>query len=167
MVAAILGAAHGAPGWGSAAVLAAIGWHLAVSARPLVELELVALACVLGFAIETASVRSGWIAYPSGQPDPRLPPYWLVGLWGLLAIALNVTLRWLKRRPWLAAALGALLGPLSFISGVRLGGARFVDAAPALALLACAWAIAMPLLMALSNRFDGVSVTPRQETPDA
>ena len=168
--AAIVGAAHGAPAWGSAAVLAAIGWHLAVSARPLEEAKLVALACVLGFAIETASVQVGAIAYPSGQPDPHLPPYWLVALWGLLAIALNVTLRWLKRKPLLAAALGAVLGPLSFVSGVRLGGARFVDLVPALVLLCASWAVAMPVLMALSCRFDGVAVARRkdpEEKPDA
>jgi len=165
--AAILGAAHGVPAWGSAAVGAAIAWHVAVSARPSVEAKLVAFACLLGFAIETVSVQSGWLAYPSGQPDPHLPPYWLVGLWGLLAIALNVTLRWLKRKPLLAAALGAVLGPLSFVSGAHLGGARFIDAPAALALLACSWAIAMPVLMALSDRFDGVAVAPRKETPRA
>ena len=76
---------------------------------------------------------------------------------GRLAIALNVTLRWLKGRPLLAAMLGALLGPLSFIGGVRLGGAQFVDRSAALGVLALQWGLAMPLVMALSNRFGGVA----------
>jgi hypothetical protein len=84
----------------------------------------------------------------------------MVALWGLLGIALNVTLRWLKHRPVLAAVLGAVAGPLSFLSGVRLGGAAFVDRTPALVTLACTWAVLMPVLMALSDRFDGVVASP-------
>jgi hypothetical protein len=162
---AILGAAHGAPGWACAAVAAAVAWHLWVSARPWAEARLVALACGLGAVVETFAVWQGHVAYPSGQPDPRLPPAWLVALWGLLAIALNVTLRWLRGRLLVAAALGATLGPLSFVSGARLGGARFVDEAAALATLACTWAVALPLLVALSGRFDGVVVAPSTEGP--
>ena len=65
----------------------------------------------------------GHIVYPSGQPVAWRAPYWIVALWGLLATAPNVTLRWLKRRPALAAVLGAICGPASFLAGVRLGGA--------------------------------------------
>lgn len=156
--AAILGAAHGLPAWGTAAVAAAIAWHVGISARPLVEARLVAVVCAIGFAVETLVALQGHVAYPSGQPDPRLAPYWMVALWGLFAIALNVTLRWLKHRPLVAVALGAVAGPLSFLSGVRLGGARFVDMTPALVTLTIIWAVLMPVLMALSNRFDGVAV---------
>jgi hypothetical protein len=99
----------------------------------------------------------GNVSYPSGQPDPRLAPYWLVAMWGLLAIALNVTLRWLRGRWLLTAILAAVAGPASFASGVRLGGASFVHATPALLTLACVWALAMPALLRLSMRFDGVA----------
>jgi Protein of unknown function (DUF2878) len=156
--AAVLGAAHQVPLWGTAAVVAAIAWHVFVSARPVEEAKLVAALCAIGFVVETANVLMGHVAYPSGQPDPRLAPYWMVALWGLLAIALNVTTRWLKHRPLLAAVLGAVAGPASFVSGVRLGGAVFVDALPAIVTMACTWAVLMPAAMWLSNRFDGVSV---------
>ncbi len=154
--AAVLGAAHGMPLAGTACVAAAIGWHLWVSVRPAQEARLVALACLVGFAVETAIVQQGHVAYPSGQPVPQLAPYWIVALWGLLAIALNVTMRWLRARLWLAAALGAVVGPLSFVSGVRLGGAQFVHAEPALLTLALAWAVLLPLMVRLSMCFDGV-----------
>jgi hypothetical protein len=156
--AAVLGAAQHRPLAGTACAVAAVGWHLAVSSRPPQEARLVAGACLLGFAFETWVALQGHVAYPSGQPDPRLAPYWMVALWGLLAIAPNVTLRWLKRRPLLAALLGALGGPAAFAAGVRLGGARFVDPLPALVTLACGWALLLPALMALSNRYDGVAV---------
>ena len=154
--AAVLSAAHRIPLWGTACVIAAIAWHLGMSARPALEARLVAIACLIGFLVESGVAWQGHVRYPSGQPDPHLAPYWMVALWGLLAIALNVTLRWLKRRPGLAAALGAILGPASFASGVRLGGAQFVDTLPALLTLAFSWALLMPALMWLSDRFDGV-----------
>ena len=77
---------------------------------------------------------------------------------GTVAIALNVTLRWLRYRLWLSSLLGALAGPLAFISGVRLGAAQFVDARPALIALALGWGVALPALVWLSVRFDGVTV---------
>jgi hypothetical protein len=156
--AAVLGAAHDLPLWGMVVVLAVIGWHIAVSARPAQEAMLVALVCLIGFGAETIHVLLGNVGYQAGQPFAQLPPYWMIGLWGLFAIQLNVALRWLRRRLWLAAALGAVAGPASFASGVRLGGAQFVHATPALIELAITWAVLMPLLVWLSMRFDGVTV---------
>lgn len=156
--ACILGVAHGHPAWGTAAVVAAIAWHVAISARPATELALVATLCAIGFVAESLVAAQGRVAYPAGQPVAWLAPYWMVALWGEFAIALNVTLRWLKRRPLLALGLGALFGPLSFLGGVRLGGARFVDEPAALATLCAMWALLMPLVMWISDRLDGVAV---------
>jgi hypothetical protein len=156
--AGVLGAAHDLPGWGTLCIVGVIAWHLAVSARPADEARLVAIVLVIGAVLETATVWQGHVAYPSGQPDPRLAPYWMVALWGLFAIALNVTLRWLRQRWLLAAVLGAVAGPLSYLSGAHLGAARFIDRTPALVWLALMWAVAMPALMWLSERFDGVAV---------
>ena len=156
----ILGVAHGQTLWGTAAVVAAIGWHVAISARPAAELALVAILCAIGLVVESLVVAQGHVAYPAGQPVAWLAPYWMVALWGEFGIALNVTLRWLKRRPLLAVVLGAVFGPLSFLGGVRLGGARFVDEPAALVTLACMWAVLMPLVMWISDRFDGVATPP-------
>jgi hypothetical protein len=157
--------ANGVPSWGTAAVVAAIAWHVAISARPATELALVGLLCAIGLVAESLVVAQGHVVYPAGQPVAWLAPYWMVALWGEFAIALNVTLRWLKGRPLLALVLGAVFGPLSFLGGVRLGAARFIDPTAALVTLACMWAVLMPLVMALSNRFDGVAVPPKK--PDA
>ncbi|MDM0111142.1 DUF2878 domain-containing protein [Variovorax sp. J22R133] len=159
--AAVLGAAHHAPLLGTACVIGAIGWHVAISKRPGQEAMLVALACALGLVVETFTALQGNVSYPSGQPVSGLAPYWLVALWGLLAISLNVTLRWLRARWWLTAGLAAVAGPASFVSGVRLGGAQFIDMTSALVTLACIWALAMPLLVRLSMRFDGVATGTR------
>ena len=158
--ACILGVAHGRPVCGTAAVVAAIAWHVAICARPATELALVAILGAIGLVAESLVAAQGHVAYPAGQPVAWLAPYWMVALWGELGIALNVTLRWLKRSPLLALALGAVCGPLSFLGGVRLGGARFVDEPAALVTLACMWAVLMPLVMWISDRFDGVVPPP-------
>lgn len=156
--AAVLGAAHHRPLLGTACVAAVIAWHLVVSARPAQEARLVALLCLIGFVVESAIVRQGHVAYPSGQPVASLAPYWIVALWALLGIALNVTMRWLHGRLLLAAVLGAVLGPLSFSSGARLGGAQLLHPTEALVTLALVWAVLMPVLVMLATRFDGVAV---------
>jgi len=158
--ACILGVAHGQPAWGTAAVVAAIVWHVAISARPATELALAGLLAAIGLVAESLVVAQHHVVYPAGQPLAWLAPYWLVALWAEFAIALNVTLRWLKRKPVVALLLGALFGPLSFLGGVRLGAARFVDQPAALLTLACMWAVLMPLAMWLSDRFDGVRASP-------
>ena len=156
--AAVLGAAHQMALWGTMAVLAAFAWHLTVSARPAEEAKLFGLVCLIGFVIETGNALLGHVAYPSGQPVATLAPYWMVALWGLLAITLNVTMRWMKGRYLFAALLGAVAGPASFVSGVKLGGAQFIAITPALVTMACTWALLMPALVWLSMRFDGVAV---------
>ena len=156
--AAVLGAAHHRPLLGTACVAAVIAWHLVVSARPAQEARLVALLCLIGFVVESAIVRQGHVAYPSGQPVASLAPSWIVALWALLGIALNVTMRWLHGRLLLAAVLGAVLGPLSFSSGARLGGAQLLHPTEALVTLALVWAVLMPVLVMLATRFDGVAV---------
>ena len=159
--AAVLGAAHGYPEAGSALVLAVIAWHLAVSARPGTEARLVLAVAAIGAVAETAVLQLGHVAYPDGQWLPWLPPHWLVALWAVFAITLNVTLRWLRGRGWLAALLGGLAGPLAFASGVRLGGARFVDPVAALAVIGAEWALLLPLLVWLAAHLDGVVPVPR------
>ncbi|MCK9684660.1 DUF2878 domain-containing protein [Scleromatobacter humisilvae] len=158
--ACILGVAHGEPLWGTAAVVAAIAWHVAISARPATELALAAILGAIGLVAESLVVAQGHVAYPAGQPVAWLAPYWMVALWAEFGIALNVTLRWLKRKPLLAVVLGAVFGPLSYLGGVRLGGAHFVDEPAALVTLACMWAVLMPLVMWISDRFDGVAPQP-------
>ena len=155
--AGVLGAAHDVPLLGTLIVAAVIAWHVSVSARPVMEAKLVVAALAIGAVFETFCVQLGQVTFTSGQPEPYLAPYWMVAMWGLLAIALNVTMRWMKRRWLLAAALGAIAGPMSYAAGVRLGAATFIHATAALTTLAVAWALLMPLLVWLSDRFDGVA----------
>lgn len=53
------------------------------------------------------------------------PPIWLVCIWALFGLTLNHSLRWLYQRFWLAAVLGIIAGPLSYLAGVALSTAEW------------------------------------------
>lgn len=117
--------------------------------RRLAELRLLLLAGVLGVVLDGALLHGGALRFP-GAPGP-VPPLWMVALWVGFATTLNGSLRWLAGRPLVAAALGALAGPLSYRAGVALGALE-VRSYGAVAL---EWSVAMVLLLWLAQRAAG------------
>ena len=79
-----------------------------------------------------------------------LPPAWMLALWANFATTLNLSLAGLQTRPWLAALLGLIGGPLAYWGGASLGAMTFVAPLPALTTLALGWALLTPLLLALA-----------------
>ena len=159
--ACVLGAANGLPWAGPLVVLAVVALHLARVRRPLPELCLVGLAMALGLLVDSLLLATGWLSYPaglwlSGPWGSYLAPYWIIAMWALFATTLNVSMGWLRGRPVLAALMGAIGGPLSYLAGEKLGGIELTAPVAALSALAFAWAVAMPLLMRAAVRLDGV-----------
>ena len=152
--ATVLGAANGAPWLGPAMILAVVALHLRFSRRPGAEARLLASAILLGLVADSLLLATGWIAYPNGFWLPGLAPYWIIALWALFATTFNVSMRWLRGRPLLAALFGAVGGPLSYLAGARLDAMTFVETIPAVAALAIGWGLAMPALMRLAERLD-------------
>ena len=158
--ACVLGAAYGWSRVGTAVAVAIVGWHMLRAPQPAQEMKLAAAAVLIGAVWESALVMLGWIAYPAGTLIAGAAPHWILALWALFATALNVSMRWLKQRVLVAALLGAISGPLSYWAAARLGAATFVEPLYGVVALAAGWAIIMPVLMALSCRYDGI-VVPR------
>ena len=50
-----------------------------------------------------------------------LIPFWLLGLWVALFTLMPLELKTLLQRPWLAALLGFISAPFSYISGAKMG----------------------------------------------
>ena len=153
--ACVLGAAHGLEAWGIGVAASVIFLHLMSASKPRVELALVALAAAVGLAWETLLVALGWIEYPGSRWVIGLTPLWMVALWMVFSTTLNVSLGWLKARPLLAAALGAICGPAAYYGGARLGGLVLAEPVHALAALALGWATLTPLLLLAARRLDG------------
>ncbi|HEX5789258.1 MAG TPA: DUF2878 domain-containing protein [Woeseiaceae bacterium] len=160
--ASVVGAANNLPWAGPAIVALVVAWHLHVAHRPATELQLIIVCSALGAIFDSLLVTLGWLRYPSGMLVPWLAPYWIVAMWALFATTLNISFRWLRGRPLLAAIIGAVAGPLSYLAGAKLGGVRFVDPAAAQGALAVGWALMLPVLVALACRLDGMARRPRR-----
>ena len=148
-----LGAANGV-GWvGPAVVLAALVVHVGrgpSSARGR-EVVFLAAAALVGFVVDTALLRLGVLVIPGAA----VAPAWLVALWPNFAATTGKggLLSSVARRPLVAAALGAVGGPLAYDGGARLGALGLhASRLGALAVLALVWAAVVPALFALRSR---------------
>ena len=153
----VIGAAQQVPLAGPAIVLVVIALHLRYVSRPSRELMLILSCGLIGAFFDSILVAFGWVEYPSGMFLDSLAPYWIIGMWMLFATTLNVSMSFLKGRPILAMALGAISGPMSYVGGQKLGGITFLDPTAALVTLSIGWGIMMPALMVLASSLDGVS----------
>jgi hypothetical protein len=158
-LACVLGGAWQLPWLGTAIAAAIVGWHLHIAARPRGELQLLLMAGALGATWDSLLVTAGLLIYPSGTLIAGTAPHWIVAMWMLFATTLNLSLDWLKGRYLLSVLAGAAGGPLAFYAGMRLGGVYMPDPQAALLVLAAGWAVMMPLLAWLAQRFDGVRET--------
>jgi hypothetical protein len=93
-----------------------------------------------------------WLGVFEFQQVTLLIPFWLMLLWALLATTLRHCLAWSARPWWLAAALGAVGGPLSYYAGGQLAGVHFPYGTwPTLVGLGVLWGLVFPGLHALAR----------------
>ena len=127
-------------------------WRLAVSPARALELRLLLAALGIGLLLESVWVGSGLLDY-AAWPWAG-PPAWILALWCAFALVVVPLLGYLHRRPWLAAVLGAVGGPLAYL-GAASGWDALRFSEPrwhALLALGAGWALAMPALAALAAR---------------
>jgi hypothetical protein len=158
--ACVLGGANDLAVAGTLTVVVAILLHLWMAPRPRPELALVMLVAAIGTVWDSLVVSLGLMTYPSGMFASGLAPHWIIAMWALFAITLNLSMGWLKGRPLVASVMGAIGGPLAYFAGYRLGGVGITDLALALGVQAVGWAVMMPLLAALAARLNGVDPEP-------
>ena len=158
--ACVLGGAHDRVTAGTLAVAAAVALHLAIAPRPGPEARLVAILTGIGLVWDSLVVSLGLMSYPAGTFAPGVAPLWIIAMWALFATTLNLSMSWLKGRPWLAAAFGAVGGPLAYVAGRKLGGVEMNEPALALLVQGLGWAVMMPLLLRLAARLNGFESRP-------
>jgi len=152
--ACVLGAARGRPDLGVTLVLLVCGIQLALSAARREELALAGAAVALGLIWDTAMLRSGVVDYASPGPVHGWAPSWILALWILFATLLRGPLQWLHGRTLLAALLGGVGGPMSYLGAVRLGAGSFKNLEEAMLVLGLGWAVITPLLTELARRLE-------------
>jgi hypothetical protein len=152
--AAVIGAGHGTAWPGVAGMLVYALVQLAWTRNRRTDLGLIVAALVLGCLLDGMLIRSGLASYAAAWPDLALAPAWILALWITFALTFTQALRYLQRRLWLAALLGAIGGPLAYLGAAR--GWQVVSFAdPAwrtLLALALGWGLATPALAWLARR---------------
>ena len=169
--AAVGGAARGWAWAGPLALLAFAGAHAAWAPRVRGEWRLVAAAIAIGFLVDTLMAAAGLARYAAPMPSPSVAPVWIVALWAGFALTLHHSLSWMTRRPLLAAGLGSVLGPLSYLGAGRVFEA-VTFAGPlwmALAVLGACWFVALFVLCHLAlrwrRRHDAAAPLPLMRAP--
>jgi hypothetical protein len=155
----VLSAAHRQPLIAVAACVVFIAWHLRSAHEPRRELVLLLIATLVGVVVESLLRIGSFVRSPAAWP--WADPTWtcMLALWCGFAATLNVSMRGLRSHLLVCALLGAVGGPLAYSAGVRMNALQWVDTWRGLVFIGIAWAIAMPLLMLVANRFDGFRVT--------
>lgn len=165
-IACILFAASGQPALALLCVAAVVAMHLLRVAVPVKEALLLVFAGLMGLAWESFMVASGLIEYPGAAHN--IAPYWIVAMWVLFATTFNHGFKWIKRHWLLAAAFGAIGGPIAFASGQALGAAQFADTTAALTAIGAGWALMLPLLALVADTIidSDILEPPTRQAPD-
>ena len=162
---AVLGAANDMPWAGPLVIALVIAMHLFIVKRPSQELALIAICGAIGAVMDSLLVAAGWVSYPTGVVIDNAAPYWIVAMWMLFATTLNVSLGWLKSRKAIGALFGLIGGPLAYYTGFKLGGIEFDNFSAAMVALGAGWALVVPLLLVLAERFNGMDGNPLRPSP--
>ena len=148
----VIGAARGLTWPGIIAIATFTIIHGYTAPKPLRDFQLLVIAVVIGFICDSVIVSSGFLQVTTTFPLEAIAPLWMLVLWANLALAINHCLGWLHHREWLAAAFGAIGGPVAYLGGAALGAGQFntnqlIAAIP----LAILWAILTPALFRIAG----------------
>ncbi|WP_122507862.1 DUF2878 domain-containing protein [Pseudomonas sp.] len=130
--------------------VAALVIHLRWISSWAAEGRLILCVVIVGTAVDSVLRYLDVFRFADASP---LIPLWLMLLWALLATTLRQCLAWSARPWWLASALGAVGGALSYYGGGRLAGVQFpYGDIPTLILIGLLWAVLFPLLHLMARR---------------
>jgi hypothetical protein len=138
--------------YGLLIVLAAVAYYFYSSSCWKADYILLALVVLIGPLSDVLYARLGLLQYhPSTHLFSWIPPLWVFFLWALFGVNIQL-FSWLGHHRLLAVLLGALSGPLSYFSVVRLGGASLLMPMSLVFLaIGLVWAIFLPSFVWLND----------------
>lgn len=166
-LATVFGAAHGLLWPGALALCCSFA---AQSARRIpVRLPgygVLVAAAVIGFAADSGLVLLEAIEFPQHTRYGWAPPAWMSVLWINFATTLDESLAWAGDRRFVAAAAGAVGGPLAYLAGQAAEAVRLSPGPQAMIATALLWSIAFPAMAALAKSLRGQDKPSPASTPD-
>ena len=159
--ACVLGAAYHWPWFGTAIALSLVCIHMMLTTDRPNQARLLFAALCVGVFVDTLLLILGVYSFPSGSIVEWLPPVWMSVLWIQFATTFRYCLSWLSGR-YALCSIAALFGaPLAFVGGERLGAVfLFSPRISNLLILGVLWAIALPMLIFISDRIHANAAEP-------
>ncbi len=109
---------------------------------------------LIGCLFDQLGYSLGWVSFNYHHQWQMLIPLWMIGLWLAFACTLNVSMAWLSNKLWLAAVLGAIFGPISYVIANRLSVVNFPYQSLSMLWIGVEWAILMPLLLYIRSSYN-------------
>lgn len=158
--AAVIGAAQGMPWAGPLAALVFGVAHFIWTPDRGGDAKLLAVSLPMGLLADSLLVVTGVLVFTSPWPSTYLAPAWILAMWAGFALTLNHSMAFLRGRPWLAAAFGAIGGPLAYLGAANGFDAVSFGTSTTVAMLAlgAVWGLALPVLYALDRPGSGGGV---------
>ena len=155
--ACVLSAANNMPEVGLVIALSVVMLHVYVSRNRQNTLQLLFIVTLLGSAWDSILTHNQVLVFNSGLLTSYIAPSWIMMMWLLFATTLTVSFRWLYGRYMLAAALGAVFGPLTYQAGAAMGAVIIPDEMLANILLILSWSVIFPLLIKITEFYQARS----------
>lgn len=126
--------------------------HYAVFKPTREETRFLIVLGLLGTGIDTLKASVGLIGYATGYSGINwLAPFWITALWVGFGATMGHSMNFLSGRPLLAFVLGAVFGPISYLTGFGFGAVWFPRGDwLALTVIGLVWGISLPAIYWLS-----------------
>jgi len=148
-LACILGAARGHYWLGLVVVSILFVIHItAIERHKMRKIFIVALlTTAIGFLMDTTLIIVGAVEPNRWVMPAPFTTIWDLMIWANFSLMLDVSLRFLQKRPLVAAFLGAICAPGTYYAGDRLGALNFSEPVfNSLLWIGAVWLFAMPCL---------------------
>ena len=155
-LACILGAARGHYWLGLVVVSILFVIHItAIERHKMRKIFIVALlTTAIGFLMDTTLIIVGAVEPNRWVMPAPFTTIWDLMIWANFSLMLDVSLRFLQKRPLVAAFLGAICAPGTYYAGDRLGALNFSEPVfRSLLWVGAVWLFAMPCLSLTARYF--------------
>jgi len=109
-----------------------------------------------GAVCDTTLMHLGLISFETSLWPVWLSPAWMISLWACFSVPLITGFGWLAGKPWLAALLGGIGGPVAYAGGAEIGAMSLGDPTTSMIAIGIVWAVVTPVAVEWGQRLTQV-----------
>tara|TARA_B110000003_G_scaffold180891_1_gene180062 strand:- start:3273 stop:3689 length:417 start_codon:yes stop_codon:yes gene_type:complete len=118
------------------------------------ESKLIFIFSIIGTIIDSLVMQTRILSY-EGLYSSSIPiaPLWITAMWCGFAATVNHSMSWLDKKWLLSILLGAVFGPLSYITAAKFEAISLSsDITMVVGVLALVWGLSMPLIFWVNDK---------------